>query len=278
MTETSAAPIESDVLEVPGARLYYELRGSGPLIALVGAPMTAEPFAALADLLAVDHTVLTLDPRGHGRSVVADPTQDSTPQRRADDLARLITHLRLGPAVVLGSSGGAVTALALVEADANLATTVIAHEPPLLQLLDDRTEQLATTKEIIATYDAEGPLAGGRKFMALTGMAIPEEMMRQMYAPDRTPAELASEKYFYHHEMPCTVDWRPDFDRLRTAPTRLLVGIGDASTGQLCDRTSRALTGGLGLTPTRFPGGHGGFAEDPIAFHRRLREVLTSPR
>ena len=39
-------------LDVPDATLYYEVRGHGPLVALVGAPMHAEAFAPLADLLA----------------------------------------------------------------------------------------------------------------------------------------------------------------------------------------------------------------------------------
>jgi pimeloyl-ACP methyl ester carboxylesterase len=75
--------------------------------------MDARPFAALADRLAVDHTVLTADPRGISRSRVSDPGHDSTPEMRADDLSRLIDSLDAGPATVMGSSGGAVTAPAL---------------------------------------------------------------------------------------------------------------------------------------------------------------------
>src|SRR5207245_8488500 len=99
------------MLDVPGARLHYEVRGSGPLVMLVGAPMDAVAFAPLAEQLAADHTVLTTDPRGIHRSSVDDRDQDSTPQLRAADLAHLIAHLDAGPAAVFGSSGGAVTAL-----------------------------------------------------------------------------------------------------------------------------------------------------------------------
>ena len=49
-------------LEVPGGSVYYELRGSGPLLLVFGQPMTSGGFAALADLLAEDHTVVTYDP------------------------------------------------------------------------------------------------------------------------------------------------------------------------------------------------------------------------
>src|SRR3954468_7312149 len=105
-TQVRPSVASTDTLDVPGARLHYEVRGSGPLVVLVGAPMDAIAFAPLADQLATDYTVLTTDPRGINRSSVADRDQDSTPQLRAADLAHLITHLDAGPAAVFGSSGG----------------------------------------------------------------------------------------------------------------------------------------------------------------------------
>src|SRR5215472_12609899 len=74
MTHASLAPT-ARTLEVPGARLYYEVRGQGPLVVLAGAPMDAGPFGPLAELLAADYTVLTTDPRGINRSPVDDPGQ-----------------------------------------------------------------------------------------------------------------------------------------------------------------------------------------------------------
>ncbi|MET7277346.1 alpha/beta hydrolase [Kribbella sp. NPDC005582] len=93
--------------------LYYEVRGTGPLVVLVGAPMDADAFAPLADLLADSYTVLTTDPRGINRSRLAGST--STPEQRADDLARLIRYVDRGPAIAFGSSGGAVSVLALAQ-------------------------------------------------------------------------------------------------------------------------------------------------------------------
>ena len=142
MTSASLAST-ARTLEVPGARLYYEVRGQGPLVVLVGAPMDAGPFGPLAELLAADYTVLTTDPRGINRSPVDDPGQDSTPEMRADDLSRLVACADAGPAVVLGSSGGAVSALALVQAHPEQVRAVVAHEPPLIELLPDRAERHA---------------------------------------------------------------------------------------------------------------------------------------
>ena len=101
-------------LDVPGGRVYYEVRGSGPLLLVVGQPMTSGPFAPLADLLAEDHTVVTYDPHGVGQSTVDDPSQDVTPEIEADDLAAIIDAVGGAPADVFGSSGGAVAGLALV--------------------------------------------------------------------------------------------------------------------------------------------------------------------
>jgi pimeloyl-ACP methyl ester carboxylesterase len=265
----------SGTLDVPGARLYYELRGRGPLLAIVGSPMHSAPFAPLADLMASDHTVLTTDPRGHYGSAGDDPQTDSTPQLRADDLARLIGHVDAGPATVLGSSGGAVTTLALLQAHPELVRTAVAHEPPLAQLLEDREQRLAANEDTIATYAKGDTLSAVRMFLKFADIVIPEEVFLNMFAGDRSPQDIASEKYFYLHELRGTAGWTPDLDALRATSDKLIIGIGEASTGQFCDRTSRALAGELKIEPTMFPGGHGGFMQDTAAFADRFREVIA---
>ncbi|WP_280259780.1 alpha/beta fold hydrolase [Nocardia abscessus] len=269
--------VTAGTLDVPGAHLYYELRGTGPLLALVGAPMDAAAFAPSAELLAADHTVLTTDPRGHRSSTLADPTRDSTPELRADDLARLITQVNAGPATVFGSSGGAVTALALAQARPDLVTTVIAHEPPVDALLADRDAHRAATEDIIATYAVGDVLDAWRKFFAAANIPMPEPALAQMFGPDRDPQQVAGERYWFAHELRGTTTWEPDLLTLQSVPARLVVGIGADSAGQFCDRTSRALAAALDVAPTMFPGGHTGFADDPAAFAVRLREIASTP-
>jgi pimeloyl-ACP methyl ester carboxylesterase len=251
------------------------VRGHGPVVVLVGAPMDARSFAPLADRLAADHTVLTTDPRGINRSAVDDPDRDSTPQMRADDLARLVTHLDAGPAAVLGSSGGAVSALALVQAHPELVHTVIAHEPPLIELLDDREQLQAQTEDIIATHLSGDVTGSWRKFLAQANIAMPEGVFEAMFGGEREPQQAADELHWFAHEMRPTIRWQPDVSALRDCPTRIVIGIGEESRGQICDRTSTALTVALGIEPTMFPGGHTGFAEDPDRFDTRLRAVLA---
>jgi pimeloyl-ACP methyl ester carboxylesterase len=236
--------------------------------------MDARSFAALADLLAVDHTVLTTDPRGIFRSTVHDRDQDSTAEMRADDLARLIAHVDSGPAAaVLGFSGGAVSALALAQAHPERVRTVIAHEPPLLELLDDREQQRVATEDIIATHLAGDVRGAFVKFLANAGIALPDEVITAMLPADAQ--SRADADFQYAHMIRPTTRFVPDAAVLRAGPTRVIVGIGEESAGEVCDRTSRALAATLGLKPTMFPGGHIGFAEDPEAFAVRLRAVLA---
>jgi len=274
MISTSTVPAPAQTLQVPGARLHYEVRGQGPLVVLVGAPMDANAFAPLADLLAADHTVLTTDPRGINRSRLDDPDQDSTPQLRADDLSRLLTHLNAGPAAILGSSGGAVTALALAQTHPEQVHTVIAHEPPLVELLADRAQLHTQTEDLIATYLAGDVIGAWAKFMAQANIRLPEGALEMMFGGDRDLQQVKDERRWFAHEMLATTRWQPDLDALRSTNTRIVVGIGEDSAEQLCDRTSRALSAALGIGPTLFPGGHTGFVEDPDRFATRLRAVL----
>ncbi|MQY30576.1 alpha/beta fold hydrolase [Nocardia aurantia] len=267
--------VNTATLAVPDGTLYYELRGSGPLIALVGSPMHTAPFAPVADALAADHTVLTTDPRGHFGSVLTDPGSDSTPELRADDLARLLRHVDTGPATVFGSSGGAITTLALLQANPELVRTAIAHEPPLSELLPDRVEQRAAREDIVATYVAGDVVGAIRKFFTFADIHMPEPVFQEMFGGERDAAAIANDDYFYLHELRGTAGWQPDLDALRAAPTRLLLGIGETSAGTFCDRATRALGAELSIEPELFPGGHGGFTEDPVKFADRLRELTA---
>lgn len=262
-------------LDVDDARLYYEVRGTGPLVVLVGAPMDAKSFAPLAELLATDYTVLTTDPRGINRSPLDNPDQDSTPEQRAADLAALIAQVGAGPATAFGSSGGAVSVLALAQNHPDQVHTVIAHEPPLLNLLDDRIEQHALSEDLRATYLSGDVIGAWRKFFEQANIFLPDGAVEAIFGGERDPQTVADERFWFAHEHAFSVGWEPNLDSLRDNPVHIVVGIGEESAGQLCDRTSTALGTALAVTPARFPGGHIGFSDDPGAFEPVLRAVLA---
>lgn len=265
----------SHTLNVPGAQLYYEVRGSGPLLLVVGAPMAAAYFAPVADALAADHTVVTTDPRGISRSVLDDPQQDSTPELRAGDLVALLDALGADTADVFGSSGGAVTGLALVERHPGRVRTLVAHEPPLLELLPDAAEQRAIVDDMVETFHRDGLGAAWAKFMASAGFDDGDEGAPT--APPGEPSEqdIADSARFFAHEIQGTTRHRPDVGALTGGPARVVLGIGADSGGLSTFRTSTALAELLGSTPVEFPGDHGGFMGQPAEFAEVLRKVLA---
>lgn len=115
-------------LEVEGALLYTEVRGSGDPVLLIGAAdEDAEMYRGIAERLAVFHTVVTYDRRGTGQSDRADWPSDSA--RHADDAAALITSLDLSDVVVLGASAGGIVALRLALLHPRRLKAVLSFEP-----------------------------------------------------------------------------------------------------------------------------------------------------
>jgi pimeloyl-ACP methyl ester carboxylesterase len=276
-------------LDVPGARLHYEVRGSGPLLFVIGSPMAAAEFAPLADALAADHTVVTYDPRGFAGSPIDDPDQPSTPQQRAGDVVAILDDLGAESADLFGSSGGAVTGLALVAMHPGRVRTLIAHEPPLTELLPDAEEQWAATKGITDTFRTDGFHAAWMQFMVNAGFDMESDGEFDTGAPDAgvhdeggepVPAEpsekeLAEATRFFVHDLEPTTRYVPDAAAVNAGAARVVIGIGVDSSRLLTYRTSVATAELLGCPTVEFPGDHGGFMGAPDAFAKRLREVLA---
>lgn len=262
-------------LSTPDGRLSYEVRGEGPLLLLMGAPMAAAHFAPLADALAGDRTVVTHDPRGISGSTLDDPGQDSTPDLRAADAVALLDALGAESADVFGSSGGAITGLALVARHPGRVRTLVAHEPPLLALLPDAAERHADTDDTIATYHREGVGAAWQRFMRHAGFVAEGEDAPAGPPGEPSEQQLADSARFFAHELRNTTRYVPDVPALKAAASRIVPGVGAASGHLLPYRTTQALAELLGTEPVVFPGDHGGFLEQPKEFADVLRGVLA---
>ena len=266
-------------LDVPGARLYYERRGTGPLLLLIGSPMDSTGFAGLASALAGDYTVVTYDPRGIGNSSRQDLGRDVTPEQQADDVHRLLAALGREPAYVFGSSGGAVVGLALVTAHLGQVRTLVAHEPPVVELLPDSAQVRTQIQDIYDTYRADGADKAMQKFMAHAGLGAAPGQKAEAPLWEPSPEQMArmraTTEVFLAHLIRPTTRYRPDIEALRTAPTRIVVAVGATSKGQLANRSARALADELGTPAVEFPGDHGGFVALPQQCGRVLDQVLT---
>ena len=284
----------SHTLGVPGATLTYDVwpgsSSAEPPLMLIGSPMGAGGFTTLAGHFP-ERTVVTYDPRNNGeRSTADDPSIPITPQVQADDVHRVIDAVGGGPVDLFGSSGGAIVALDLVAKHPGDVRTLVAHEPPLASLTEDREHALAVNRAINATYRKRGWGAGMAHFMTVVmhrGPFTPDDVAAP--PPDPTmfgmPAEDDGRRtdLMLGHSVLYLTSYEPDFDALGRAPTRIVIGVGEASDGELAHRGGEAAARRLGLEPTLFPGDHGGFlggeygqTGQPDAFAAKLREVLAA--
>jgi clorobiocin/coumermycin A biosynthesis protein CloN7/CouN7 len=268
------SPPTSHWLDVPGARLYYEVQGAGPVLMLIGHPMGASGFAPIAPLLAATNTVVAYDPRGFARSSIDDPDQDAEPEVLADDVRRVLEAIGEVPAQVFGSSGGAVTGLALVNRYPGHVATLVAHEPPLALLLPEAEEASAGMHEIYDTYRDRGIAAAWERFSIFTGMNVRPPEADAAPQPRSAEVVATSERFFGRGLLPIAL-YEPDISALRAAPAQVIVAAGTTSKGQFAQRTAAALAERLGTPLMDFPGGHVGFATDAQEFAGVLRRALS---
>ncbi|SEF29517.1 Pimeloyl-ACP methyl ester carboxylesterase [Amycolatopsis pretoriensis] len=276
-------------LETPEADIVYDVHGpaDGPPLLMVGQPMEATGFRTLASYFP-DRTVVTYDPRGLGRSVRKDGREDHDPVTQAGDLHRVIQALGVGAVEVFGSSGGAVAALALVTAHPEDVRTLVAHEPPLVGVLSDADAAERAGKAFRDAYQARGFGAGMAAFIAMTSWKgeFTDDYFAQP-APDPAQFGMPTEDDG-RRDDPLMSDrslavsaYQLDVDALKAAPTRIVIAVGEESVDVMTGRAAIGTAARLGQEATVFPSHHGGFlggefgyAGQPEAFARKLREVL----
>jgi pimeloyl-ACP methyl ester carboxylesterase len=282
-------------LHTDEADIVYDVHGplptadERPPLFMIGQPMCADGFGALASQFP-ERTVITYDPRGLGRSERHDGRVENTPTMQAEDVHAVIQALGAGAVDMFASSGGAITALALVAAHPDDVATLVAHEPPLIEVLPDAVAAHRAQAGVRDVYEARGFGAGMAAFIAMTSwrgiftddyFALPPAdpaMFGMPSGDDGTRGDpLLSDRSW------AITNYRPDVDALAAAPTRIVIGVGEESDGVFTGRTSAATADLLGQQPTVFPSHHGGFvggdtpyAGKPEEFARTLRAVLEA--
>jgi pimeloyl-ACP methyl ester carboxylesterase len=267
-----------ETLKVPGANLYYEVCGSGPVLLMMpGGPADATAFRRIAGELAPHYTVVTYDPRGLSRSKLEGPLdEDRIVEVFADDVHRLLTAVTGEKADVFASSGGAVIALELAARHPEQLNTVVSHEPPSPTLQPGSARVRATMEEVAAAYRTRGigpavqifsDLIGGGPPPAPEGEPTPEML-------EDTARMQGNMDLFFGPYVLAIARYEPDFAALKAAQCRIVAAVGDESRGELAHDGGLGLATRLGTQAAVFPGGHGGFGSHAPEFAAKLREVL----
>lgn len=124
--------VKSLMQKIDGLNFYCEIRGSGPTIALVpSGEGDCGSFARVADMLADEFTVFTLDMRGMSRSEKPADLGPMTAGDLASDVAGLLKALDLAPASVYGCSSGGQCALSMGVEYPEVCRNLMIHEAAL---------------------------------------------------------------------------------------------------------------------------------------------------
>ncbi|MFD1675290.1 alpha/beta fold hydrolase [Alicyclobacillus fodiniaquatilis] len=278
------AIVRNDTLSVPGANLYYEVRGSGPMLLMIhGAG--GNLFFEVVDHLVDRFTVVTYDRRGYSRSQLFGPDEDYRVETHSDDVHRLLAELTDKPAYVFGSSAGAVIGLDFALRHPEQVRMFIPHEPPLVQLLsgEEQVEVQQIMVELQENHRKEGAIPAVMKFSSTSlggGVALDGAgSAHHQIAAAQMELIHRNMEYFAAHEALgissyTLVDGASLSNRLQSASTRVLPAGGRMSRPFLPYRSTVALAEQLGTTMVEFPGDHTGYTTFPREFADRLVDLF----
>jgi pimeloyl-ACP methyl ester carboxylesterase len=279
------------IVDADGLKIQVVLRGDGPLLLLYpGATGMPVGYAALIRLLSQRYTLVTYDRRGHGRSAAATgETPDGAQMpgdpgplgardrsggldmaRHARDAAAVVDAIGLGPAHVVGSSSGAVIGLELLSRFPDRVGTLIAHEPPLVSLVEDADRWHRWYADLVEINEKVGTRAAFDYFFAhLLSDGSGEQ------APIDVPDSQFPEwdVYLAREVMPI-ITYRPDEAALAAAGRRVVPVLGADSRERWHGRVVTELASRLGTLAVEVPGGHLGPVYRPAEFRDLVEKVL----
>ncbi|WP_026343313.1 alpha/beta fold hydrolase [Nocardia sp. BMG111209] len=273
--------MRSGFLRVPGAALYYEVGGEGPVLLVIpGGGGDAGAADGIAAVLRRRFTVVTFDARGYSRSALdSGVPEDQFVAVQSDDAVRLLAHFGAEPAYVVGVSNGAIVGLDLLARHPERVRGLVAHEPPCFAVLPDAEEQRAMVDEVVRLLHAEGPAAAGARFFAGIGGAmkmLPETGDLPVREVERRERGAGNAPIMLAHELREFISYVPDYAALAPVADRLTLAAGRETRGCLPYRPAVEIARRLGLTVAEFPGAHNGMTTDAVEFAEAIAEALST--
>ncbi|MCI1746869.1 MAG: alpha/beta hydrolase [Acidipropionibacterium sp.] len=260
---------------VPGATIYYKVRGHGPVVLLLqGGDGDADSSDNLAAQLADHFTILSYDRRGLSRSRIDDPSAPIDLTVHGDDAARVIAAVTDEPVAVFGTSFGALLGLDLLSRHPERIRLLIAHEPPATELLNepDRRDAEKGQEDVEVMFRNEGAVAAMQKFAALVGLRF-DDREPDVALPEPKPERMTNLGFFLTHDAPAVRAYRFDLPALRQWADRVIPSAG-RTTATFPRGCAEALAAELHRPLIEFPGGHNGSLLHPREFGNQLLQLL----
>ena len=265
-------------LDVPGAKVYHEVAGSGPVVLCIsGADGSCDIWRGFVPGLTDHYTVITWDRRGFSRSyLTGEQDYDHRIERDVDDAAELIKKYSPNePITVIGNSSGAIIALKLLIRHPDLVKTVIPYEPPAVSFLpaDDADWHWKKHQETYATYRKSGVHPALEGFAELTHA---KQKNLAKFIDFAKPYMFSNTMYWFEREFMTYPFTKFDVENeIQPLKEKLLLINGEESPeGPYQVRANLLLAEKLGVEVVSFPGEHVGHATHAEAFAKKFVEVV----
>jgi pimeloyl-ACP methyl ester carboxylesterase len=203
---------------------YAEWTGAEPCFLFIhGITGALDTWPDLVPRIAGSNRAVAVDLRGHGRS--GHVTGSYRVEDYTGDMAALIEGKRLSPAIVIGHSLGAMTALRLAASRPELVKAIVLEDPPLF------------AREIMERDDPSRLESFKRTaYLAASGMSIVEIAGHLREAMPEAPEEFALERArrlflmdgdAVAHVVDQRIDWSPTIeDTMRSVRCPVLLQQG----------------------------------------------------
>src|SRR5437870_1959850 len=265
-------------LQVNGAEIYHEIRGSGPSVLFIqGATGDGGTFRKVAQRLSDQFTVVTYDRRGNSRSPPPKGWRATSMREQADDAAGLIKALGISRAAIFGTSGGALILLQLVASHPEVLRRAIVHEPAMLANMPGSEDMVKGLRTFLEENLTKG---GPRHVLEQFLPQVAGETAFNNLEPELRERMLGNADVLVNLEMSAFASYAADINRLLRVGVALLVAAGSDNAGTNNPmlrggyEAAKWLASQLGSRLYELSGAHAPYLDRAEKFAEELRPLL----
>jgi pimeloyl-ACP methyl ester carboxylesterase len=180
-------------------------------------------------------------------------------------------------ALVFGVSIDALIGLDLVTTHPKQIRLLVAHEPPLKQLLppDEFERALHEQEEVEVAFRNEGVRAAMMKFLQLSGVDI-SEGEADAPAPQLSPYMADNLQFLLTNDAPAVRQYQIDMSLLEEVRSKVIPTAGETSFANWPNRCGARLAEQLRVDFVHFPGGHNAYGSRPKGVAEELRMLFRT--
>jgi pimeloyl-ACP methyl ester carboxylesterase len=250
-----------------GARIYYETRGRGPALLIMGGiGKSAQSSLEAVDYLAERRTVISYDRRGTYRSI-SDRERVLDIGQACRDILRVLKACETPTVEVFATCGGSSIALELITRYPDIVVGMLIHDPTAVSVLPDAERELLRFQSYYRTGVEQGYVVGMGAFLADHDLPFPP-LFQCMFEREG--------RYCVEKEFMTMVTYLPDIAKLACHKQKIVMGAGEEglAKGHVHGRVAKVLSEKIGCQFAIMPGNHTGYFQYPIEFASASLELL----